>query len=678
MLRSLARTQYRAVPIYRPAQAQWLLNRPRTFADARSPDKTVLPGTQSRIADDVPEPPKLAADPTVESDTISTQNIPRTPPAPEDVKSGTGVPLGTGTATVAPSAPPPPPPRRRKGRFRRFLTSLLILSTLGYAGGVYYSLVNDNFHDFFTEYIPYAEDAVAYFEEREFRRRFPPKDGSSRAYPQIRGENKVTIAKQSGMAPRVAAEERSTDLGQKGRHVSAVEDNSPQPNVAQQTPSQASPKERTAAVDVAKKDSRTGGEDKPSGAPAVPPTGAKSEDKPHQPDSKPTSTTHAASQSAAATPTGPVANPLTTHIDNISIPNAAEPVVQDVVKMLNDIITVINNDPNNSAYQTTVDGAKAQLSKIISDIGNLKAQTKKEADDSIANAHKQFDTAARELVNRLEQEMKEQEMHWREEYENERERLAKSYQLKLSTELYTVRKVAEQRAKNALLEQEIALQRRFAQTVKDKVEAERNGRLSRLDELSSSVAELEKLTSEWNSVVDANLATQHLHVAIDAVQAAIAKQDHPTPFINELAALKEISAGNDVHSPTAYQRGIPSSAHLIDRFRRVASEVRKASLLPEDAGVASHAASAVLSRLMFSKKGTGMPDGDDVESVLTRTEVFLEEGDLDGAAREMNSLKGWAGVLSKDWVSECRRVLETRQALDVIATEARLQSLLVD
>ena len=48
------------------------------------------------------------------------------------------------------------------------------------------------------------------------------------------------------------------------------------------------------------------------------------------------------------------------------------------------------------------------------------------------------------------------------------------------------------------------------------------------------------------------------------------------------------------------------------------------------------------------------------------------------AAREMNGLQGWAKVLSKDWLGECRRVLEVRQALDVIATEARLQSLLVE
>lgn len=372
--------------------------------------------------------------------------------------------------------------------------------------------------------------------------------------------------------------------------------------------------------------------------------------------------------------------------------------------MLNDIITVINNDPSATKYDSTVAAAKSQVSKIVSDIGTLKAQVEKEAADKISSAHQEFDTAARELISRLEGEMKEQESRWREEYESEREKLSTSYNNKLSAELDVVRKVAEQRTRNAMVEQEIELQRKFAKGISDRVEAERNGRLSKLEELSSSVGELEKLTGEWNSVVDANLATQHLHVALGAVRAAVHKQDHPTPFINELAALKETSNANEVVSaaiasipPTAYQRGIPSPAHLIERFRRVASEVRKASLLPEDAGVASHAASAVLSRFMFSKQGSGMPEGEDVEAVLTRTGIFLEEGDLDGAAREMNSLSGWAGVLSKDWVGECRRVLEVRQALEVssttfpfhshgkiliisqvIATEARLQSLLVD
>lgn len=514
--------------------------------------------------------------------------------------------------------------------------------------------MSDNFHDFFTEYVPFGEDAVAYFEEREFRKRFPTREVQQKNYPQIRGENKVTIGKSSGESPRIAS--TTSDLGQKGRHVSALEENNPQPKAAQQNPSQATSKEKTKAVENVKKDANTGAKPKDV-------AGAKTQELVPKAEAKPVAdTTKPATTSA----------PAATLVDHVTVPNASEPAVQAAVKLVNDLITVINADPNASKYQTTLESAKSQLSGIISNIGTLKEQIQHEATSKITDAHKEFDFAAKELVSRLEKEMQTQEMHWREEYESEREKLSQSYQAKLSTELDVVRKVAEERTRSAMIEQEIALHRQFADEVRDRVEAERNGRLSKLDQLSSSVSELEKLTGDWNSVVDANLATQHLHVALESVRAAIAKQDHPTPFINELAALKEIGNGNEVVNaaiasipPVAYQRGVPTPAHLIDRYRRVASEVRKAALLPEDAGVASHAASAVLSRFLFSKKGEGLPEGNDVEAVLTRTEVLLEEGDLDAAAREMNGLQGWAGVLSKDWVAECRRVLETKQALDV-------------
>ncbi|KAI4797556.1 hypothetical protein E4T44_12086, partial [Aureobasidium sp. EXF-8845] len=506
---------------------------------------------------------------------------------------------------------------------------------------------------------------VAYFEEREFRKRFPSRKLEDRHYPQVRGENKVQIGKNSGLTAQINDVSADTDR----RHVSALE-----PSRPLQQPQEATPAERTAAVDkVVKKDASK--ESKPQQL--LPKDNVKSDRNPQTTAPKPS---NAAPKVVAQAPTT-----AASQLDLLSMPNATEPVVQDVVKMLNNIITVVNADPSADKYASTMAAAKGQVEKIIADISTLKEQAQKQTADEISNAHNLFDTAAKELVGRLQSEMQDQEAKWREEYESEREKLSQSYQTKLKTELDVARKVAEQRTRNSLVEQEIELQRRFAKSVRDRIEEERNGRLARLDELSDSVSDLEKLTGQWNKVIDSNLATQHLHVALESVRHAISKHDHPTPFVNELAALKEISNNNELVSaavasipPTAYQRGVPSSAHLIDRFRRVASEVRKAALLPEDAGIASHAASAVLSRFMFNKQGAGMPEGDDVEAVLSRTQVFLEEGDVDGAAREMNSLGGWAGVLSKDWVAECRRVLETKQAIDVIATEARLQSLLVD
>ena len=630
----------------------------RTFAEAPL-DKTVLPGTESKTVAGIPQAPILDAHKT-------TLDMPKTPPTPAQVgaekpapstNTGNLPPTGTGSAATGPTSAPPPPPKRPRRRFRNFLLSVIILGALGYAGGVYYSLVSDNFHDFFTEYIPYGEDAVAYFEEREFRKRFPAKGYSPKTWPQPRGEQKVTIGKSSGLSAKVHEEyqEGKSDLGRSGRHLSALEDDQkPQPGKAQQVPDATSGREKTQAVEAAKQ-GRPAAE-KPAAAPSAPAATEKQE------------------ATKAAAP-APVSAPAASPIDHLNVPQASEPVVQDLVKMVNNVITAVNASPEASKFSTTVQEMKSELDKVLGSISTLKASAVQEADKRIQDANTEFDNAAKELVRRLENEMREQESKWREEYENEREKLSNSYQNRLQAELDSMRQVTEAEHQNALIQQEIALQQQYMDTVKSKVEEERSGRLSKLDALSQSVEELEKLTSEWNSVVDSTLRTQHLQVAVEAVRAKVLESEIPTPFLNELVALKEVSKDDDVVNaaiatinPVAYQRGIASPASLIDRFRRVAAEVRKASLLPEDAGVASHAASAVLSRLMFQKKSErGLPEGDDVEATLARTEVLLEEGDLDAAAREMNGLKGWAGVLSRDWVQECRRVLEVRQAVDVSA-----------
>jgi mitofilin len=661
MLRaSLLRARPALAPLARQARPQWQLAQ-RFYADDKRAGETAVPNPAPIVTPSIsPEAPT----PT-EKATIPAADVPKPPPAPETrtvassasrsapvEQPATTPPTGTGTASIAPN--PQQPKKPKKGRLRRLLFWLTILSGLGYAGGVWYSLVSDNFHDFFTEFVPFGEDAVAYFEEREFRRRFPGRAGQPRLHPQISGENKVTIPGKSGLSARVA-EPGQSDLGASGPHVSAVSDRKPadagaQPKVASNTP------------------------------PATPPTKNVQEKKQekeqaHVEQKKP----EVKKEPVAPKPASSIAQ-----LDHLAVPAANEPVVQDVVKIVNDIITVINADTaHDGRYNSALDKAKSELGRVVSDISLMKANLQKESEDKVKAAHAEFEAAAKELVQRLDHQMQAQEAHWKDEYENERERLSQTYKDRLQSELDAAHKVYEQKTKNELLEQSIQLQKSFTANVRDRVEAERDGRLGKLNELSSSVHELEKLTAEWNTVVDANLKTQHLVVAVEAVKSALETQATPKPFVTELAALKEIAADDPVVSaaiasinPAAYQRGIPSPALLIDRFRRVASEVRKAALLPEDAGVASHIASLAMSKVLFKKSGLAV--GQDVEAVLARTEVLLEEGDLDAAAREMNGLQGWAKVLSKDWLGECRRVLEVRQALDVIATEARLNSLLVD
>lgn len=575
---------------------------------------------------------------------------------------------------MSPAEPPPPPPPaakpapppRRRFRGLRLLFYLALFSALGYGGAIFYALRNDNFHDFFTEYVPFGEDAVLYFEEQSFKKRFPNARHNVARLPRSEksDDKRVTIPSKSGLSWKVADQEgKGSDVTQTGKHNSALEANKPS---AKQDPDGASGKQKSAAVQAVKKDG-------PASKPEAP-----------TPETS-TITPSPATPSPKSDPRPPAIAPVT-QISTLAVPNADEPVVQELVKIVNDLITVVNADSPDAAnkYSAPMNKAKESLQSVASKISLLRDIERKAAEEQIQAAHREFDEGAKQLLKRIETAQAEDEARYRDEFEAERNRLSQSYEEKLKNEVERSTQVAEQRLRNQLSEQAIELKREFTQQVQDLVESERGGRLSKLSDLSTNVDSLTELTSEWNGVIDTNLATQKLQVAVDAVRSALARSAasdaKPRAFVREMAALKLVADGDAVVdaaiasiNPAAYQRGVPSQPQLIDRFRRVATEVRKASLLPEDAGVASHAASFVLSRVLFKKHG--QPTGTDVESILTRTETLLEEGNLDAAAREMNSLTGWAKVLSRDWLGDVRKVLEVRQALDVVETEAHLQCL---
>lgn len=69
------------------------------------------------------------------------------------------------------------------------------------------------------------------------------------------------------------------------------------------------------------------------------------------------------------------------------------------------------------------------------------------------------------------------------------------------------------------------------------------------------------------------------------------------------------------------------------------------------------------SNFLFQKEGWA--EGEDVVSIVARASYWLENKDLDLAAREVNSLKGWPKTLAEDWLEAARRHLEVRFALEV-------------
>lgn len=631
----------------------------RTYANK----PIVLPSTETNTSERAPTIPSLNNETKIEQ-------VPPTPPTPnevrdkkpavpssiDDVGESAAAAATSGAAVPPPQAPAAPPKKGFFRRLRNFVFTLMVLGAVGFGGGVWYSRVNDSFHDYFVEYVPFGEQVVLYLEEMEFRKRFPQNREAATRARDTNGQVKL-IPAQSGASWRVATAEPTRQSSSKT--------------------SSAAPSSSEAAASKA-------------AAAAAPAPGSKDEPRPVAGKSTAAAAATAAPSSAAAPAAakGPEVNepsraaPLKP-IDPLNVDKAREPVIQDLVHMVNDLILVINADGAQGKYGSTLSKAKDDIAKVGRKLDALRADVERKSAAEVQEKLVEFDKAASDMVSRVEKAMVGQELQWREEFEGEMQRVRASYDERVKLLLEREQQLAADKLENRLLEQAVALKREFAAGVREQVEREREGRLGQLEQLTKAVGELETLSAGWDGVVDATLRTQQLQVAVDCVRAKLAEADasysststsaQSSPFIKELVAIKEIAGDNATVNaaiasvnPAAYQRGVPSSAALIDRFRRVASEVRKASLLPEDAGVASHASSWMLSQVMFKKDG--LAQGSDVESILTRAHTFLEEGDLDNAAREVNGLEGWAKTLSKDWLAEVRKVLEVRQALDVSTT----------
>jgi mitofilin len=251
---------------------------------------------------------------------------------------------------------------------------------------------------------------------------------------------------------------------------------------------------------------------------------------------------------------------------------------------------------------------------------------------------------------------------------------------------------ADDRLREEVVSQGIELQRRWLRSIKTQVETERGGRLAKLDHLTTSLKQLERITLDNSATLDDNVRLHKVWSALRAVQAKAESGD--VAFDDELRLLRSFSTSADNASPSETvvtatldqleksgiaQTGVKSFAALASWFSNTVSpRVHSAALVPapEEASVVSHLASAAFSKLLFTPKAA-VVEGDDVSSVLARAEWCLGEKDLDGAAREVNNLKGWPKKLAADWLREARRRLEVQQALEVVGAEATLGSLLL-
>ncbi|KAI0789895.1 mitochondrial inner membrane protein Mitofilin [Abortiporus biennis] len=392
-----------------------------------------------------------------------------------------------------------------------------------------------------------------------------------------------------------------------------------------------------------------------------------------------------ATSSEAAAAAVPVPLPLVAPV--VAEFEASEPVLTQLASVIDNLASYVNSDPTAAdKARDILENAKGDLTQLATRIDQVKQEERSKLEATLDEQTREYTLKLLELEMEAQDKLDNQEEGFKKFFEDEKARFIAAYREKLNRELETQSEIINERLKEEVVAQGIELQRRWIREIKVRVEQERGGRLAKLDELSTGLKRLERIALDNSAYLDENLRIHALWSALRALDHAVDSSER-TPFRDELRVLRHIALAREdpvvtsvldtLESSTIPDIGVEPFADLASWFSTsVAPKVSTVALVPDqNAGLLSHLASHLFSSFRFKRHG--LVEGDDVLSVLARAEYYMNEKDLDSAARELNQLKGTAKVMLSDWLEAARKRLEVLQALEVMQTQATLASLLV-
>ncbi|KAJ7126674.1 mitochondrial inner membrane protein Mitofilin [Mycena epipterygia] len=367
---------------------------------------------------------------------------------------------------------------------------------------------------------------------------------------------------------------------------------------------------------------------------------------------------------------------------------SSEPIIAHLAGTIDDLTAYVESNPATTAQATSVlETAKSDLTALATRIEKVREDERADLESKLDDQTREYTLKLMELEMEAQDKLDGQEQEFRRYFDEERARLTHTYREKLENELQTQTELINERLKEEVIAQGIELQRRWIREIKVRVEEERGGRLAKIDELSANLKRLERVAVDNSTYLDENIRIHALWSALRALSSSALASPVRKPFREELRVLRHISAAREdpvaaaalesLEGSDVPDVGVEPFADLATWFAsEVAPKVSHVALVPDqNAGLLSHLASRAFAGLRFKRHG--LVSGDDVLSVLARAEHYLNEKDLDSAARELNQLKGSAKLLLHDWLEAARRRLEVQQALEVVQAQATLASLLV-
>jgi hypothetical protein len=192
---------------------------------------------------------------------------------------------------------------------------------------------------------------------------------------------------------------------------------------------------------------------------------------------------------------------------------------------------------------------------------------------------------------------------------------------------------------------------------------------TRVDVLAEGLEQLQQRTASTEQR-RTQLAT--LAGTLAQLDAAI---EQGQPFANLLDGLRDQEdpavrqAVEDLQPAAA--AGVPGLSALRSSFGDVANQIVHAARAPQGDGLLQQAAGNLMSLVTVRPVGADV-EGDSAAARVARAEAALDNGDLAGAASELEALDGPAAAAAAPWLAEARPRLAAEAALNTLQERALL------
>lgn len=517
--------------------------------------------------------------------------------------------------TLKPTSTEPITPQKKSHFFRNLILYTIGLTTIAYAGGVYYSLDDDAFRDTFTEQVPFAENLVYFIEEQRFKRKF------SNTLPSVNGvspsdaSSTITSSKTTSTASRAGSPSSWTAATENSK--------APKPTEKKQQavspdPSKPSPKVELPLITV------------PEGA------------------------------DESVTKSIDSLNNFIKLVNESTVSSKDIEVLSKDVYALIDTIDRVKAAAKAEADQkdAVADGISKTEHRLESTIAEMKTALNAQEEKWAREYHEEAKRLAHAHNDRLQGEV---DAHSKVIFAHANNQL-------LAIHVAREKEFAEQAAsridkeRNGRLAKLEDLSNQLSEV--QQLTAKANEVIEQSDRAAKLQLAVTKLRAALNSDEPVPLAP-YFNILKQLVNA---KTKDDTPGLD--ADTEFLGAVLDAVPQEALQTGVLSPAQLVARFHLLEPELRSASLVPPNAGILGHFGSLVFSKLLWKKSGN--PQGDDVEAVLSRANTALSEGRVTDAVAEVNSLKGWPKKLASDWLNEGRKRAEIEFLTELLTEDGKL------